>query len=61
MAEFVVTPFFEPEKNRVKTQFGVLLNNAEDGDVARVPNLLGKIRCIKYKLRLKEGVLFSSC
>ena len=56
MAELVVAPFLEPFEDRVEALVGVLLEVAEDGDVAGVADLLREIGGVVDELRLEVGV-----
>jgi hypothetical protein len=56
VAEFVVAPALEPAKDRVEALVGVALELAEDGDVARVADLLGQVGRVEDVLGLEVGV-----
>ena len=60
VAELVVAPQLEPAKDGVKAFFGVLFELAEDGDVARVADLLGQVSRVVNVFGLEEGVLLGA-
>jgi hypothetical protein len=60
MAELVVAPLLEPLEDRVEAALGMTLEVAEDGDVARVADLLRQVGGVEDELRLEEGVLLGA-
>ena len=58
MTKLIITPEMKPLKDRMKTQLRIALDLTEDGDVARVANLLGKIGRIEDEFWAEERVLF---
>ena len=60
MPEFIVTPFLEPDKNRMETKFRMPFKLAEDRDVARVANLLAQISRVENEFGLEIMVFFGA-
>jgi hypothetical protein len=57
MAELIVAPLLEPQKDRMEALVWVALQVAVDCDVPRVANLLRQVSGVENKLWLEEGVL----
>jgi hypothetical protein len=60
MAELVVAPLLEPLEDRVEARSGWRSRLAEDGDVARIADLLRQVGGVEDELRLEVGVLLGA-
>ena len=61
MTELVIAPLFEPFENRMEPLFGMTLEMAIDGDVARIADLLRQIGRVEDELWLEVSVFFGTC